>query len=123
MTPENLNAAMGMMGGQGGAGGAGGMPPGMPPGMMGMMGGQGGAGGMPPGMNPQMMAQMEAMMGGANPGAGAPTTDSRPPREKYSSELAQVKEMGFNDEELILQMLVQTNGNVNLALEKLFASL
>ena len=117
MTPENLNAAMGMMGGQGGAGG-------MPPGMAGMMGGMGGApGGMPPGMNPQMMAQMEAMMGGANPGAGSASTDSRPPREKYSAELAQVKEMGFNDEELILQMLVQTNGNVNLALEKLFASL
>ena len=113
MTPENLNAAMSMMGGQGGMGG-------MPPGMAGMMGGMGG--GMPPGMNPQMMAQMEAMMGGANPGAGA-TTDSRPPREKYAAELAQVKEMGFNDEELILQMLVQTNGNVNLALEKLFASL
>ena len=100
MTPENLNAAMGMMGGMGGA-----------------------PGGMPPGMNPQMMAQMEAMMGGANPGAGSASTDSRPPREKYSAELAQVKEMGFNDEELILQMLVQTNGNVNLALEKLFASL
>jgi hypothetical protein len=83
MTPENLNAAMGMMGGMGGA-----------------------PGGMPPGMNPQMMAQMEAMMGGANPGAGSATTDSRPPREKYSAELAQVKEMGFNDEELILQMLV-----------------
>ena len=83
MTPENLNAAMGMMGGMGGA-----------------------PGGMPPGMNPQMMAQMEAMMGGANPGAGSATTDSRPPREKYSTELAQVKEMGFNDEELILQMLV-----------------
>jgi hypothetical protein len=31
--------------------------------------------------------------------------------------------MGFNDEEVILQMLVATNGNVNLALERLFTSL
>lgn len=70
MTPDNLNAAMGMMGG---AGGMGGMPPGMG------------------GINPQMMAQMEAMMGGANPGAtnpGAVASDVRPPREKYASELA-----------------------------------
>jgi len=65
MTPDNLNAAMGMMGGMGGMGG---MPPGMG------------------GINPQMMAQMEAMMGGANPGAVA--SDVRPPREKYASELA-----------------------------------
>jgi ubiquilin len=102
---------MGMMGGQGGMGGMGGM---MPPGMGGM-----------PGMNPQMMAQMEAMMGG-NPGAGAgasATADSRPPREKYASELTQIKEMGFADEELILQELVSSNGNVSLALERLFASM
>jgi hypothetical protein len=31
--------------------------------------------------------------------------------------------MGFNDEEVILQMLVACNGNVNLALERLFTSL
>jgi len=28
--------------------------------------------------------------------------------------------MGFNDEEVILKMLEDCNGNVNLALEKLF---
>jgi hypothetical protein len=31
--------------------------------------------------------------------------------------------MGFNDEETILQILTQTNGNVNLAMEILFTSL
>lgn len=38
-------------------------------------------------------------------GSGAPTTataDARPPSEKYATELAQIKEMGFNNDELIL---------------------
>lgn len=61
------------------------------------------------------------MMGG---GFGAPVSapaDTRPPREKYASQLQQIKEMGFHDEEVILQMLEKTNGNVNLALENLFS--
>jgi hypothetical protein len=63
---------------------------------------------------------MEAMMGGS---ATANPSDTRTPREKYATELAQIKEMGFNDEEVILQMLTACNGNVNLALERLFTSL
>ena len=64
------------------------------------------------------------MGGGSGLGGGAlNANDTRPPREKYATELAQIKEMGFNDEDLILQMLKQTNGNVNLALERLFSSL
>ncbi len=90
------------------------------PGMGAGMGGMGGFGGMPA-LDPAMMAQMEAMMGGGVPQANP--SDTRPPREKYATELAQIKEMGFNDEEVILQMLVSTNGNVNLALERLFTSL
>ena len=37
-------------------------------------------------------------------GVGAVTNpaDTSPQREKYASELAQIKEMGFHDEELIL---------------------
>ena len=31
--------------------------------------------------------------------------------------------MGFNDEDTILSILEQTNGNVNLAIERLFSSL
>ena len=62
-------------------------------------------GGMPFGMNPAMM---QAMMGGQPPAQA----DSRPPREKYADQLAQIKEMGFNDEDAILQILEQTGGNV-----------
>lgn len=51
-----------------------------------------------------MMAQMEQMFGGgANPSSGgASAQDDKPPREKYASELQQIKEMGFADEEVIL---------------------
>lgn len=58
-------------------------------------------------------------MGGA--GAGA-AVDTRPPAEKYAQQLAQIKEMGFNDDATILAMLEQANGNVNLFLERLFQS-
>lgn len=118
MTPENLNAAMSMMGGSGGA----------MPGMGGMPGGMGGMGGMPGGMggmNPAMMQQMEQMFGGQGgqqPATTAPA-DDKPPKEKYSSELAQIKEMGFHDEEVVLQALVAANGNVNVALERLFSQM
>jgi len=106
---------MGNGGGMGGFPGMGGMG-----GMGGMPGFGGMGGGMPP-MDPAMLAQMEAMMGGG--AAQANPADTRPPREKYATELAQIKEMGFHDEEVILQMLVSTNGNVSLALERLFTSL
>ena len=96
-----------MPGGAGGAGGAG---------ASGAAGGAGGAGAganpfMGMGMNPMMMggmggmspAQMQAMMGGA--GGAAASTDTRPPKEKYAEQIAQIKEMGFNDEDAIAQIL------------------
>ena len=54
-------------------------------------------------------AMMQAMMGGGAGagvaggagGFGAPA-DTRPPREKYATQLQQIKEMGFNDEDAIL---------------------
>ena len=75
------------------------------------------------GFNPMMMqgmdpAMMQAMMGGGMPaggaaaGGGAAAADTRPPREKYATQLQQIKEMGFNDEDAILQILEQTGGNV-----------
>lgn len=65
------------------------------------------------------------MMGGGNPFGGmqSQAADTRPPREKYATQLQQIKEMGFNDEDVILEMLVRTNGNVQLALENLFSQL
>jgi len=109
MNPAAMQQAMSMMGGAGG----GGMP------------GMGGMGGM----NPAMMQQM--MGGGGMPGMGMPgaaggganpaaVADARPSREKYAEQLVQIKEMGFNDEDAILQILEQTGGNVQLALERLF---
>ena len=76
-------------------------------------------GGLGGGMNPFMMP---GMFGGAGGAGGAPA-DTRPPRERFATQLQQIKEMGFVDEETILQILVQTNGNVNLAMEILFSSL
>ena len=107
---------------QGGGAGAGGMPA---MGGMGGMPGMGGMGGMPGMMGGMDPAMMQAMMGGgAGAGAGAASTgaaaDTRPPREKYAEQLTQIKEMGFNDEDAILQILEQTGGNVQLALERLF---
>ena len=113
--------------GAGGAGaGAGGMPPmggagGMPP-----MGGMGGMGGMDPAMMQQFM-QMQGMggAGGAGAGAGAgfggAPADTRPAAERYAAELVQLKEMGFTDEATNLQILGQCSGNVNMAIERLFA--
>ncbi len=63
------------------------------------------------------------MGGGGFPAFNAAPADTRTPREKYATQLTQIKEMGFLDEEVILQMLEKTNGNVNLALENLFSSL
>ena len=57
-------------------------------------------------------------MGGG--GFGAPA-DTRPAAERYTTELQQLKEMGFTDEATNLQILEQCGGNVNLAIERLFS--
>ena len=61
-------------------------------------------------------------MGGAGAVGGGSTApaDTRPLSEKYATQLAQIKEMGFVDEEKVLNMLDQCNGNVNVTLERLF---
>ena len=59
-------------------------------------------------------------MGGAGAGAGA-SADTRPAAERYAEQLNQLKEMGFTDEATNLQILEQCNGNVNMAIERLFA--
>jgi ubiquilin len=137
MTPQNMQAAMGMMqgGGPGGMGAMGGMPGSMP--MPGGAGGAGGAGGMPGGMggfggmggmDPFLMQQMmgggfggPGFGGGMGGAGGASAGDSRPPRERYASQLSQIKEMGFTDEETILRMLEECGGNVAIVLDRLFA--
>ena len=116
ITPENMQRAMGMMVGMGGMQGMGGMPQGMmggmPPGMM---------GGMPPGMF--MPPGMNAGGMPTQPVGGSPSATTEDPKVKYATELAQIKEMGFSDEAKIVQVLQQTNGNVALALERLFGEM
>ena len=60
--------------------------------------GMGGMGGIDP-------AIMQAMMGGGSEISTGSSADTRPPREKYADQLSQIKEMGFNDEDAILQIL------------------
>jgi ubiquilin len=71
--------------------------------MMQLMGG--GAGGMPgmPGLAP----------------AGPP--DTRPPEERFESQLRQLNEMGFYDPQENIRVLSLTNGRVEAALELLFS--
>ena len=89
-----MPGAAGAPGNSTGAGAAGAQPnpfaAGAQPNPFAGMGGMGG-------MNPLLMQQM---MGGG--GFGAAPVDSRPPREKYATQLTQIKEMGFIDEEVIL---------------------
>ena len=71
---------------------------------------------------------MQANAGGAGGaggmGAGTSSTAStQSPSERYANELNQLKEMGFTDEQQNLTVLQQCNGNVNLAIERLFASM
>ena len=57
---------------------------------------------------------------GAGAGMGAPA-DTRPPAERFATELTQLKEMGFVDEATNISVLQQCNGNVNMAIERLFS--
>ena len=42
-------------------------------------------------------------------------------REKYPTELEEIKNMGFDDEELILRTLAQSHGSVVITINKLFS--
>eukprot|EP00048_Salpingoeca_helianthica_P002337 m.56563 g.56563 ORF g.56563 m.56563 type:complete len:71 (+) comp12041_c0_seq1:606-818(+) len=69
------------------------------------------------GANPfEAMMRMFGGMSGAAPGAPV-----LPPRERFASQLRQLQDMGFADEELNIQILEQTNGNVDAALNFYFS--
>lgn len=59
-----------------------------------------------------------AAAAGASAGAGVSTQD---PKEKYASQLQQMKDMGFINEQANLQALIATNGNVEAAVERLLS--
>ena len=75
-----------------------------------MLGGVGGAGTDPASMNP--LAAL-ASLGGA--GTQAPT-DSRPPEERYATQLEQLQNMGFFDARANLRALLMSGGSVEAAL-------
>ena len=93
--PASLAALMQAMGGAGGGTG-------------------GGAGGGP---NTNAMQNLMNMFGGSAP----QPTDSRPPEERYATQLRQLNEMGFYEFERNIQALTRSGGDVNGALEWLFS--
>merc|ERR1712048_999680 len=83
-----------------------------------------------PMFNPAMMQQMmQAMQGGGasmgmgdgiNGGFASPSpADTRAPEERYATQIEQLENMGFPDKHSNLQALVQSNGDVNQAINSL----
>ena len=100
----DLSALLGQLGG--GPGGQGQQPD-----LNALLGQLGGAGGqLPPGL-----------MGLLNPNAGGNQGGdlNLPPAERYASQLQQMSDMGFTNQDLNIQMLEQCGGNVQIAIERL----
>jgi len=79
-----------------------------------------------PMFNPDMMQQMmQAMQSGGmgnglNGGLGSPNpADTRPPEERFATQVQQLENMGFPDKHSNLQALSQCNGDVNEAINSL----
>merc|ERR1719237_1120942 len=85
-------------------------------GLMGGLGDTGGMGGMGGMGNPF------GALGGGFPGAGA-GGNSTPPEELYASQLTQLQEMGFHDQQANIRALSQVGGNVNAAVDRLLSGL
>lgn len=76
-----------------------------------------------------MMGGFPGMMGGfpgGFPGMGGPAGGSgaqQPPRERFATQLGQLRDMGFTDEEAALRALQATGGNVQAAIDRLLSGL
>jgi ubiquilin len=67
------------------------------------------------------MSALMAMLGGGG-GGGAPAVPPvANPEEAYSSQLQQLRDMGFFDQAENVRALQATGGNVNAAVERLLA--
>ena len=99
--------------GMGGMGGMGGMP-GM--GGLGGMGGMGGGLGGMSGMGGGLGGNVGANVGLANNNADPAQT----PEQRFAEQLNKLEEMGLTNREVNLQVLQQCNGNLELAIERLF---
>merc|ERR1719401_1488787 len=132
MNPQFLQSMMQMqqaMRGMGGAGapmgGAGAL---QTPAAPDVQGGAQQAAPLNPMFNPEMMQQMmQAMQGGMGSGAigaGGPANpaDTRPPEERYATQVQQLENMGFPDKHSNLQALAQSNGDVNQAINCLLGA-
>jgi ubiquilin len=64
-------------------------------------------------------------MGLLNPNAGGNQggDPNLPPAERYASQLQQMSDMGFTNQELNIQMLDASGGNVQIAIERLLGML
>ena len=71
-----------------------------------------------------------SLLGGAGAGAGATgfgaapaaaPVSAEPPATRYASQLRQLYDMGFSDEQANLQALIATGGNLNAAVERLLS--
>lgn len=80
--------------------------------MLGSMGGLGGLGGLG-GFDGMGMGNV------GNIGNTNTNDDNVDYKEKYKDQLAQLKDMGFINEEANIQVLKQCSGNVQFAIEKL----
>merc|ERR1712032_1031609 len=77
-----------------------------------------------PTLNPDMMQHMQGGMGnGVNGGFGSPDpADTRPPEERYATQVQQLEGVGFPDKHSNLQALAQSNGDVNEAINALLGA-
>ncbi|KNC79403.1 hypothetical protein SARC_08203 [Sphaeroforma arctica JP610] len=83
------------------------------------MPGMAGAGAGDTGSTAQNAALMNAFAGMGGMGASAAPADARPPAERFATQLTQLQDMGFYDEETNINALTATGGNVNAAVERL----
>ncbi|KIJ66634.1 hypothetical protein HYDPIDRAFT_86221, partial [Hydnomerulius pinastri MD-312] len=87
--------------------------------------GTAGTGAVPPMFDPAMMQQMQAALGGYGGlggfggGFGAPAApaETRPPEERFQSQLQQLQDMGFTNASQNVRALLATAGNVHAAIE------
>ena len=108
-----------MLAAMGGGTGAPGSPSNGAPAVPAQPGGAAPAGGAAPDFA-AMMQMMAAMRGGGGGGGGVgmPGVPARPPEELYTTQLAQMAELGFVNRELNIRALQRTGGNVEAAINR-----
>ncbi|SPO38205.1 related to DSK2 - ubiquitin-like protein [Pseudozyma flocculosa] len=116
---ELLSSLLGLGAGAGAGGATGGQPPANPFAALGGLGGAGaggqGAGASPFG-DPALLQQLLGGLGGAGGGAPAAPRDSRPPEERFATQLEQMQAMGFYDGTSNVRALLMAGGSVEGAI-------